>query len=259
MFLLRRDSGSGRISTAGEQTVQQPAPEIASSSASVTAVQPAVKPSYTKYVITGAAALLAAIGFALYHFKGAATAPSGPAKVTQVSHWHKPIEGAVLSPDGRTFAFTSPISGFDQVLVMLTSGGEPLQLTRDASNKRICNFSTDGTEIYFAQTFGTDEVWAVPTLGGSTRRIAEGAYLAPSVDGSYFFYQKSSGDALFRAPRSGNEERLIYRVQGTGRLYNYGFLVYPDGKDLLFGLYNGARHNFAPTTRHQYASCERLG
>ena len=31
-----------------------------------------------------------------------------------------------ISPDGRTIAFTSPVEGYDQVFVMLTSGGEPV-------------------------------------------------------------------------------------------------------------------------------------
>src|SRR4029077_16204713 len=82
---LQRDSGSGRISTTGMQAVQQSVPEIASSSASVTAVQSAATPSRTKYIVAGVAAvLLAAIAFGLYHFKSASTAPSGPVKVMQI-------------------------------------------------------------------------------------------------------------------------------------------------------------------------------
>ena len=60
------------------------------------------------------------------------------------------MDYAALSPDGRTIAFTSPVDGYDQVFVMLTSGGEPLQLTKDEGNKTVVNFSSDGTEIYFS-------------------------------------------------------------------------------------------------------------
>ena len=32
------------------------------------------------------------------------------------------------------------------------------------------HFSPDGKEIYYVRSLGRDEVWAVPTLGGSPRR-----------------------------------------------------------------------------------------
>ena len=54
---------------------------------------------------------------------------------------------------------------------MLTSGGEPLQLTNDEGDKDVDNFSPDGKEIYYARSLGRDEVWAVPTLGGTPRRV----------------------------------------------------------------------------------------
>ena len=52
---------------------------------------------------------------------------------------------------------------------MLTSGGEPLQLTNDEGDKVVDTFSSDGKEIYYARSLGRDEVWAVPTLGGAPR------------------------------------------------------------------------------------------
>jgi serine/threonine protein kinase len=127
---LRRDSGSGRISTTVAQAVQQPAPEIASGSDHITVVQPVAKPSQTKYIVAGVAVLVAAIAFALYHFKSAVTAPSGPAKVTQISQWNKPMRDVRLSPNGHAVAFISPVGGSAQVFLMLTSGGEPLVYNR---------------------------------------------------------------------------------------------------------------------------------
>ena len=75
------------------------------------------------------------------------------------------MDRVVLSPDGRTVAFTSPTGGYDQIFVMLASGGEPLQLTRDEGNKDIFNFSVDGNELYFGRTLGNPEIWSIPTLG----------------------------------------------------------------------------------------------
>ena len=35
---------------------------------------------------------------------------------------------------------------------MLTSGGEPLQLTTDAGDESVSSFSADGTQIYYSRT-----------------------------------------------------------------------------------------------------------
>jgi serine/threonine protein kinase len=69
---LRRDTSSGRISSSGTQTTQEPAPAVAStsgSSASATAVQPtsplATKSARTKYIAAGAVTLCAVAAFVL--------------------------------------------------------------------------------------------------------------------------------------------------------------------------------------------------
>src|ERR1700745_3069530 len=110
---LRRDTDSGRVSSSGTRTTQEQAPAPAtemassgSSSVSTTAVQatspPATKSTRGKNIATGRVAMFEAAVFAIYHFKGGSTAPSGPAKITQISHWDKPMEGARLSPDAHT-------------------------------------------------------------------------------------------------------------------------------------------------------------
>jgi hypothetical protein len=80
---------------------------------------------------------------------------------------------------------------------MLTSGGEPLQLTNDEGDKQVHNFSPDGREVYYGRTLGRDEAWAVPTLGGSPRRVASGFSVLPSPDGVSIFYAKSENPAIF--------------------------------------------------------------
>jgi serine/threonine protein kinase len=231
---LQRDSGSRRISTTGAQAVPLSAAEIASSSVSVTAVQPAAKTSHMKYIVAGAAVLLAAIAFALYHFKGAPTAPSGPAKITQISQWNKPMTSARLSPDGHNVAFTSPVVGVSQVFLMLSSGGEPLQLTNDEGDKWVNTFSADGKEVYYRRLVGRDEVWAVPALGGSPRRVAPAYYLVPSQDGAYIYYSKIDSRGIFRATKSGLNEELVYKSEDAS-LFSFPLVVFPGGNDLLAG------------------------
>jgi len=229
---LKRDTGSGRISATGTRAAEAPAPEVAGSSARVTAVQPAAKPSRTKYIVAGVAVLLAAVGFALYHFKSASTAPSGPAKVTQISHWNKPMEIASLSPDGDTVSFGSPVDGVGQVFVMLISGGEPLQLTKDEGDKAIDSFSPDGTEIYYVRSVVGREGWAVPTLGGNPKRVIAGGSLVPSPDGGSIFYIKFAKRAIFRTDKSGLGEEEVYSF-GAKTLPPRRILPYPNGNHLL--------------------------
>ena len=116
--------------------------------------------------------------------------PRSPASVTGTT-------SAVLSPDGHTFAFASPVGVVNQIFVMLSSGGDPLQLTNDATDKSVNSFSPDGTQIYYQTQWGGGEVWNVPTLGGTPTRVVAGRNLIPSpADGSLFFFM--------RQPREGH-------------------------------------------------------
>ncbi len=79
---LRRDTGSGRISSTSGKAVQEVAPAAATTSSSVAI---AAAPSSSglarnKYAIAGAAAVLLIAAFVAYHFWGHESAPSGPAK-----------------------------------------------------------------------------------------------------------------------------------------------------------------------------------
>ena len=98
--------------------------------------------------------LLAVAGLAAYKFWPRQTVSSSPATITKVSQWNRSIISPILSPDGRTIAFASPVNGYDQMFVMLTSGGQPLQLTKDEGNKTPLAFSADGNQILFGPSIG---------------------------------------------------------------------------------------------------------
>ena len=246
---LRRDTDSGRISSTSGRTaqVQEFATEPGSSSSATNtataavgtaavavAAPPAEKNAGNKYLIPAAIAvvLLAVAAFPAYHFWGGSHAPSGPAKIAQISQWDKPIDFARLSPDGHTIAFSSPINGVDQVFVMLTSGGQPLQLTSDNGAKIVDSFSPDGAEVYYSRSEERTEAWAVPTLGGKPSRVVSGTHLAPSPDGASLFYTESDERALFRAGKSGLDSEKIFSF-GTAALPISRILPYPDGSRLL--------------------------
>jgi len=223
---LKRDTESGK-SASLSAAVQQTTPS-ATGAFKVTNAVPASRFSRTTYIVAAAILVLIGAALAAYYFR---TPSAGPARLTQVSHWNKPMNGAILSPDGRTVAFTSPVAGFDQVFIMLASGGDPLQLTSDSANKNVDSFSPNGTEINY-NTFNGQEAWTVPTLGGAPTRIAYGGGLITSRDGNSFFYFKSESRKILRKPRSGVGEDLIYDLSGEG-MYPWEILAFPDGQDLL--------------------------
>jgi serine/threonine protein kinase/Tol biopolymer transport system component len=255
---LRRDLDSGRISstsgssafaTQGGVTASSITPQTSSSGATSwpdkpTSVAQAAISSHSSdsAVLIGAASrnkgkvftlaalalvVLIAAGYGVYWFVSGRHAPAGPANITKISSWNKTMATPVLSPDGRTMAFISPVDGYDQVFVMLTSGGEPLQLTKDEGNKVVRGFSSDGTEIYFAQTMGEHEIWSIPTLGGNPKHLASGLFVASSADGQFLFVEKDDG-RIVRTPRAGGSEEPVYSLPGSGNLR-----MYPDGQHLL--------------------------
>ena len=190
-------------------------------------------PAHKKNVIVVACVPFLAVAFAAYHFWPRPSPLSGPARITQISQWDKPMNNASLSPDGHAVAFESPVSGVEQVFLLLTSGAEPLQLTNDEGDKEVNAFSSDGKEIYYVRSFGRDEVWVVPTLGGTPRRVlASGRGVVPSSDGAFIYYKKSDSAGIFRAERSGLNEELVYNSEDANR-YFVPLLLFPGDGELL--------------------------
>src|SRR6202451_2840148 len=96
---LRRDTDSGRISSAGGRAAQDSAPQTASSSSPAVVVPAAADSASKNYAIVAvfAVLLLAAVGLAAYHFWGGSHARSGPAKFAKISQWDKPIDSAIFA------------------------------------------------------------------------------------------------------------------------------------------------------------------
>jgi serine/threonine protein kinase/Tol biopolymer transport system component len=227
---LKRDSSSGKVPQ-GSGEVSESSPAVAEPAdhrtSPVAAARAPERTARKSYALLAACVVLVAFGFAAYHFWPHS---KSPAKITQVSQWNKPMYYARLSPDGHALAFGSPVSGINQVFLMLTSGGEPLQLTNDEGDKAVDDFSADGKEIYYRRIF--DEVWAVPTLGGSPRRVAPAFYVVPSPDGDSLFYVKSDNPAIFRVGKSSLNEELVYKPQDNSFFFRQ-LLLFPGGNNLL--------------------------
>ena len=229
----KRDTSSGRVMPAS-----QSAGDPAHSSAKGATI-PEKEGRSPRNLYIGAAAFLLLIvlgGVAAYLLRGPSSAPT---KVVQISHWNKPMDGAVLSPDGHTVAFVSPADGVDQIFIMLATGGEPLQLTNDPVTKMVDAFSPDGTQIYYSKVFPGTEIYSVPTLGGASTVVAAGHGLAIAPDGSVLYFVGVSDDSgtflrqtgVHRKPRSGTGDEVIFHAPAG--LSPLNILPFPDGKEVL--------------------------
>ena len=208
---LKRDTDSGKSAVHSAQTQAAATTDLPTSPSTILAKTTPAKS--TKLAIVASAILLLLIaGFVFYRFSSTKPAKPQSIKISRISQWNKEIGSAALSPDGHTIAFTSTIAGVPQVFVMLTSGGEPLQLTNNEGGKQVETFAPDGHEIYYRRTEGRDESWAVPTLGGTPRRVVYGISLQPSKDGESFYYLKSDSRSIFRSNKSGLGEETIYTL-----------------------------------------------
>jgi len=269
---LRRDTDSSRIAATSSSahaafnmpesvviSARTPGPQTVNEAAHVSssAIADVASRNIGKIVSIGAVLLLliAAAGYGAYHLLLAGHAPEGPGKVSKISSWNKTMNYATLSPDGRTIAFTSPVNGYEQLFVMLASGGEPLRLTKDEGNKDVLSFSGDGTKIYFAQTLGSPEIWFVPTLGGTAQRLALGTTLCPSADGQSLFILDPKGIVQTSPDGHGVQQMVLEMpVDSASRNRTLGLGVrismrpYPDGKALLITSQTGydtiALHRF---------------
>ena len=263
---LRRDTGSGRVSSGSVPAAFSSSsahlgfsasPEtLPSASATAPSGASAAHPSNSSIIAAAASRnkgkvlslgvllllLVLAAGYGVYRFALNRQPSEGPATVTKISQWNKSIDYPSLSPDGRTIAFTSPVDGYDQVFVMLTSGGAPLQLTHDEVNKIVVNFSFDGTEIYFVQTLGEFEIWTIPTLGGSPKHLAAGFNVVSSPDGQSLFIQKADA-RIVRTLRTGSGEELLYTAPVSTNL-GFGLKAYPDGRSLLITFGTSSKMSF---------------
>jgi serine/threonine protein kinase/Tol biopolymer transport system component len=239
---LRRDTDSGKLSASARAVAEEagqdsPASQASSASRISTANASATVAAQTrgkgKLLIGAALALIAllGVGVAAYHFGAGGKGATPTGKISQISHWDKLMNLARLSPDGHTVAFSSPVNGIMQVFVMLTSGGEPLQLTSDEDDKDVSNFSSDGTEIYYTKVFG-GETWSVPTLGGNPKRVLTGIAAASSADGKSIYFSKLRTRAVFRADHTGFGDEQVAALDPKAWPI-VRILPFPDGKRLL--------------------------
>ena len=140
-----------------------------------------------------------------------------------------------LSPDGRSVAFVSNRDGHYNIYVGLISGGSLVQITRDPNLKSHPSWSPDDSTIAFARLneSGVWDVWEVPALGGTPRRVILNATDPSwSPDGHSLAYENLSTGTIWVSSASGQNGRQLVPTEPGRRATEPRFS--PDGRQLAF-------------------------
>ncbi len=228
---LRREIESGRVnslsgfSSAAVETIQP-------AHSGITAV-PAAKRNRLKIpAISGAT--IVALAVLAYLFRPTLPPPRVTG-YTQITHdgQQKSFGGqsvATILTDGPRLFLQENIDGKFVIAEVSSTGGDTVVVPTTFPNAEPLNISPDKSELLMSSFSGSEldqQVWALPVLGGSPRRVSE----MLGWDGTWL----PNGDFLLAR----NNELLDISPAGSrhfGSLpnYSYWFRWSPDGKELRF-------------------------
>ena len=157
---------------------------------------------------------------------------------------------ATINPDNQTIAYVSDRNGrFDIFLrqigttvdIALTDQGDNIQPAFSPDGRQIAFVSSraGGTEIFYAgfdDPMKGGDIWVMPALGGTPRRIArDGNFPSWSSDGTKIVFARNR-IGVFEVPASGGDVHEI-KMPGTPRVFYYP--VYSSDSQWVFVEANG--------------------
>lgn len=228
---LRREIESGRASSISIPAAQPTALGTTTSAAVVPAPLP--KPRRAKWFGIAASAILL-LAVVAYLFRPELPPPRITG-YTQLTHdgQQKSFLGQTTSTvltDGPRLYIQENVNGHFIIAQVSASGGETVPFSTPFANVCPLNVSPDKSEVLVGSFTGAEveqQLWALPILGGSPRRVSE----LPGWDGTWL----PNGNFLM-ARRS---ELLEVSPTGTRHFatlpdYSYWFRWSPDGRALRF-------------------------
>jgi len=224
---LRRQIESGRTSSVSgfSSDAVEPASSVPASP---------TKPSGRHKVYVVAAVTLTVLAVLAYLFRPALPPPriTGYSQIThdgQQKSFVGQVTAIVLS-DGPRLYVQENINGHFVISQVSASGGETVPIPTPFLNVAPLNLSPDKSELLVASFTGAEvdqQLWALPVLGGSPRRVSE----LTGWDGTWL----PNGNFLIAR----NKELLEVYPAGTRKFatlpgYSYWFRWSPDGQVLRF-------------------------
>jgi dipeptidyl aminopeptidase/acylaminoacyl peptidase len=155
------------------------------------------------------------------------------------------VGGATWSPDGKTVAFVSNLSGRNNIWTVAAEGGWPMQLTVSDQRQTAPTWSPDGKWIAYMSDYDGDEQWDIflvsPKTGQvvnltNTREIAEESPTW-SPDGRYLAYiVKPKTSSVFEIDVYDTVLRDVKHItSGTAKdRMNVSPIWSPDGKRIVY-------------------------
>ncbi|MGH9739527.1 MAG: LpqB family beta-propeller domain-containing protein [Candidatus Acidiferrales bacterium] len=187
------------------------------------------------WALTGALAI--ALAAVIAAWKIGAPAPQSDMHFSTVTNFAGVQAQPAISPDGRSVAFVSNSDGHFNIYVGLVRGGNLVQITRDPNVESAPSWSPDGTTLAYARLnhWGTWDVWEVPALGGTSRRvILNAADPTWSPDGHSLAYLNIADGAVWISGVSGENAREVTHPLPGGFDLGTQPRFSPDGTRIAF-------------------------
>ncbi|TAN21424.1 MAG: serine/threonine-protein kinase [Acidobacteria bacterium] len=197
----------------------------------------AALPAPRRQVPMLAAVALTAVVVGLAVFFAMRPAPSAHWHFTAVTNFPGVQAQPVFSPDGRSVAFTSNEDGHYNIYVALLSGGTPAEVTHGPNAKQHPAWSPDGATLAYARLnhSGLSDIWEVPALGGTPRRVVPDA-AEPSFTRDGDLVYEHDG-AVWEASSGGENPHQIVGIPPGDTEVVYPRLS-PDGRYVAFSTAN---------------------
>jgi serine/threonine protein kinase len=209
---LRRDTSSGKVPTASNDSAS--AQTIQTASRSGSAATAAVAPRSRKWIFaTAAIVVVAAIAlFAEEYFAG----PKIPrvARISKITHDGK-LKGDNLATDGNRIYFTEAIDGKQIAAQVSVNGGETSAVAVDLPDLIVWDYSVVRSELLVTGGAAINNFWRVPLPSGAPARIGsiDGFSGAISPDGEQIGYVRTDG-SLHVANIDGGNDRALPMEKG---------------------------------------------